>query len=73
MARKDAIEVEGEIVELLPNSMFRVELPNGHRISAHISGKMKLDFIPILPGDKVLLEMSAYDLSKGRITFRQKS
>ena len=73
MARKDVIEVEGKIVELLPNSMFRVELPNGHWISAHISGKMKLDFIRLLPGEKVLLEMSPYDLSKGRITFRQKS
>jgi len=73
MARKDTIEVEGKVVELLPNSMFQVELPNGHQILAHISGKMKLHFIRILPGDKVLLEMSPYDLSKGRITFRQKS
>jgi len=72
MARKDTIEVEGKVVELLPNSMFQVELPNGHQILAHISGKMKLHFIRILPGDKVLLEMSPYDLSKGRITFRQK-
>ncbi len=72
MAKKDAIEVEGKVVELLPNTMFRVELPNGHRILAHISGKMRLHFIRILPGDKVMLEMSPYDLTKGRITFRQK-
>lgn len=72
MARNNAIEVEGKVVEQLPNTMFRVELPNGHRIQAHISGKMRLHFIRILPGDKVLLEMSPYDLSKGRITFRQK-
>jgi translation initiation factor IF-1 len=72
MAKKDAIEVEGKVVELLPNTMFRVELPGGHRILAHISGKMRLHFIRILPGDKVLLQMSPYDLTKGRITFRQK-
>jgi methionyl aminopeptidase len=72
MARKDAIEVEGKVVELLPNTMFRVELSNGHRVLAHISGKMRLHFIRILPGDKVMLEVSPYDLSKGRITFRQK-
>ena len=72
MAKKDAIEVEGKVIELLPNTMFRVELPNGHRVLAHISGKMRLHFIRILPGDKVLLEMSPYDLTKGRITFRQK-
>ena len=72
MAHKDSIEVEGKVVELLPNTMFRVELPNGHRILAHISGKMRLNFIRILPGDKVLLELSPYDLTKGRITFRQK-
>ena len=72
MARNNAIEVEGKVVDLLPNSMFRIELPNGHRILAHISGKMRLHFIRILPGDKVLVEMSPYDLSKGRITFRQK-
>ena len=65
MARKDAIEVEGKVVELLPNTMFRVELPNGHRVLAHISGKMRLHFIRILPGDKVLLEMSPYDLTEG--------
>ena len=72
MAKNDAIKVEGKVVELLPNTMFRVELPNGHRVLAHISGKMRLHFIRILPGDKVLLEMSPYDLTKGRITFRQK-
>src|SRR6266480_7869033 len=72
MARKDAIEVEGTVVELLPNTMFRVELSNGHRVLAHISGKMRLYFIRILPGDKVMLEVSPYDLSKGRITFRQR-
>src|SRR2546421_12500372 len=72
MARKDAIEVEGTVVELLPNTMFRVALPNGHRVLAHISGKMRLHFIRILPGDKVMLEVSPYDLSKGRITYRQK-
>jgi translation initiation factor IF-1 len=72
MARKDVIEVEGKVAELLPNTMFRVELPNGHPILAHISGKMRLHFIRILPGDKVMVEMSPYDLTKGRITFRQK-
>jgi translation initiation factor IF-1 len=72
MARKDVIEVEGKVVELLPNTMFRVELPNGHRLLAHISGKIRLHFIRILPGDKVMVEMSPYDLTKGRITFRQK-
>jgi translation initiation factor IF-1 len=65
-------KVEGTVVELLPNTMFRVELPNKHRILAHISGKMRLNFIRLLPGDKVMVEMSPYDLSKGRITFRQK-
>ncbi|MFZ4482422.1 MAG: translation initiation factor IF-1 [Chthoniobacterales bacterium] len=72
MAKKDAIEVEGKVVELLPNTMFRVELPNGHRLLAHISGKMRLHFIRILPGDTVMLELSPYDLSKGRITYRRK-
>jgi translation initiation factor IF-1 len=72
MARKDVIEVEGRVVELMPNSMFRIELPNGHRLVSHISGKMRLRFIRILPGDKVMVEMSPYDLTKGRITFRQK-
>jgi len=72
MAKKDAIEVEGKVVELLPNTMFRVELANGHRILAHISGRMRLNFIRILPGDKVMVEMSPYDLSKARITYRHK-
>ena len=72
MPEIDAIQVEGTVVELLPNTMFRVELANGHRILAHISGKMRLNFIRILPGDKVMVEMSPYDLTKGRITFRQK-
>ena len=72
MACKDAIEVEGTVLELLPNTMFRVEIPGCRRVLAHISGKMRLHFIRILPGDKVMLEISPYDLSKGRITFRQK-
>jgi translation initiation factor IF-1 len=72
MARKDVIEAEGRIVELLPNSLFMVALRNGHTLVAHISGKMRLHFIRILPGDKVMVEMSPYDLTKGRITFRQK-
>jgi translation initiation factor IF-1 len=72
MARKDAIEVEGTIVELLPNTMFRVDIPVGRRVLAHISGKMRLHFIRILPGDKVMLEVSPYDLSKGRIIYRQR-
>ncbi|HEX4630983.1 MAG TPA: translation initiation factor IF-1 [Chthoniobacterales bacterium] len=72
MARKDAVEVEGTVGELLPNTMFRVAPPSGHKLLAHISGKMRLHFIRILPGDKVMLEVSPYDLSKGRITYRQK-
>jgi translation initiation factor IF-1 len=72
MARKDAIEVERTVVELLPKTMFRVAIPGGRRVLAHISGKMRLHFIRILPGDKVMLEISPYDLSKGRITYRQK-
>lgn len=72
MAKKDAIEVEGKVVELLRNTMFRVELGNGHRILANISGKMRLHFIRILPGDTVRVEMSPYDLTKGRITYRAK-
>ena len=72
MARRDVIEVEAKVIELLPNTMFRVELPNGKRILAHVSGKMRLHFIRILPGDKVMLEMSPYDLTKGRITFRHR-
>jgi translation initiation factor IF-1 len=72
MARKDAIEVEGTVVELLPNTMFRVDIPSGRRVLAHISGKMRLHFIRILPGDKVMLQISPYDLSKGRIIYRQR-
>ncbi len=69
---KESIRVGGEVKEVLPNTMFRVTLENGHEILAHISGKMRLNFIRILPGDKVTVEMSPYDLSKGRIVFRQK-
>ena len=72
MARKDAIEVEGTVVELPPNTMFCVDVPGGRRELAHISGKMRLHFIRILPGDKVMLEVSPYDLSKGRIIYRQR-
>jgi len=73
MAKEEAIEVEGTVVETSPNAMFRVELPNGHRILAHISGKMRMHFIRILPGDKVTVELSPYDLTRGRITYRSKS
>ncbi|MEA1933232.1 MAG: translation initiation factor IF-1 [Thermodesulfobacteriota bacterium] len=73
MAKEEAIQVEGTIVEPLPNAMFRVELANGHRVLAHISGKMRMHFIKILPGDRVTLELSPYDLSRGRITFRSKN
>jgi translation initiation factor IF-1 len=72
MPKKEAIEVEGTVVEALPNAMFRVELANGHRVLAHISGKMRLHFIRILPGDKVLVELSPYDLRRGRVTYRFK-
>ena len=72
MAKQEAIEQEGKIVEALSNAMFRVELENGHIVTAHISGKMRLHYIKLLPGDKVKLEMSPYDLTKGRITFRYK-
>ncbi len=72
MPKKESIEVEGTVVESLPNAMFRVELPNGHRVLAHISGKIRLHYIRILPGDKVLVELSPYDLSRGRITYRLK-
>lgn len=68
----DSIEVEGEVLELLPNTKFKVKLPNGHILTAHISGKMRMHFIKILPGDKVLLEVSKYDLEKGRIIYRSK-
>jgi translation initiation factor IF-1 len=72
MAKEEAIEVEGVVIETLPNAMFRVELTNGHRILAHISGKMRMHFIKILPGDKVLVELSPYDLKRGRIVYRNK-
>ncbi len=72
MPKKDAIEVEGTITEALPNAMFRVELANGHRVLAHVSGKIRLNFIKILPGDRVLVELSPYDLARGRITYRFK-
>lgn len=72
MSKEDVIQVEGTVIEPLPNAMFRVELPNGHRILAHISGKMRMHFIKILPGDKVKVELSPYDLNRGRITFRDK-
>lgn len=72
MAKEEGIEVEGKILEALPNAMFRVELDNGHKILAHISGKMRMNFIKILPGDKVKVQLSPYDLSRGRITFRIK-
>ncbi len=70
MPKGDAIEVEGKVVEPLPNAMFRVELENGHRVLAHVSGKIRLNFIRILPGDRVLLELSPYDLTRGRIIYR---
>lgn len=72
MAKEEAIEVEGTVLETLPNAMFRVELPNGHIVLAHISGKMRMHFIKILPGDKVTVELSPYDLTRGRITYRSK-
>jgi len=72
MAKEETISVEGEVVEPLPNAMFRVKLDNGHVVLAHISGKMRMHFIKILPGDKVTLELSPYDLSRGRITYRYK-
>lgn len=70
MAKKEVIEVEGRVTEPLPNAMFRVELDNGHEVLAHISGKLRLNFIRILPGDRVRVELSPYDLSRGRITYR---
>jgi translation initiation factor IF-1 len=72
MPKKEAIEVEGTVVEPLPNAMFRVELADGHKVLAHISGKIRLHYIRILPGDKVLVELSPYDLSRGRIVYRFK-
>ncbi len=72
MSKQDVIEVEGTVVEALPNAVFRVELQNGHKVLAHISGKLRTHFIKILPGDRVTIEMSPYDLTKGRITWRYK-
>ena len=72
MSKEDVLEVEGKVLEALPNAMFKVELENGHKVLAHISGKLRMHFIKILPGDKVTVEISPYDLSKGRITWRAK-
>ena len=73
MAKEEAIQVEGMVVEALPNAVFRVELENGHKILAHVAGKMRMHFIRILPGDKVTVELSPYDLTRGRITFRTRT
>ena len=73
MSKSDVIEMEGKVVEALPNAMFQVELQNGHQIRAHISGKMRMNFIRIYPGDKVTIELSPYDLTRGRITWRSKN
>ncbi len=72
MPKKEAIEVEGTVVEALPSATFRVVLPNGHKVLAHISGKMRVHYIRILPGDRVLVQLSPYDLSRGRVTYRFK-
>ena len=72
MSKSDVIEMEGKVIEALPNAMFQVELPNGHQILAHISGKMRMNFIRIYSGDKVTIEISPYDLTRGRITWRSK-
>ena len=72
MSKEDVIEVEGTVVEALPNAMFQVELENGHVVLAHVSGKMRMNFIRILPGDKVTMELTQYDLNRGRITYRFK-
>ena len=72
MSKDDVIEVEGKIIEALPNAMFQVELENGHKVLAHISGKLRMNFIRILPGDKVTIELSPYNLTRGRITWRAK-
>ncbi|MGE5417892.1 MAG: translation initiation factor IF-1 [Acidobacteriota bacterium] len=72
MMKEDVIEVEGKVIEPLPNAMFRVELDNGHKVLAHISGKMRMNFIRILPGDRVTVELSPYDLNRGRIVYRFK-
>lgn len=73
MSKDDVIEMEGKVIEALPNAMFQVELPNGHRIMAHVSGKIRMNFIRIYPGDKVTIELSPYDLTRGRITWRSKN
>lgn len=72
MSKDDVIEVEGTVIEALPNAMFQVELENGHKVLAHISGKLRMNFIRILPGDRVTIELSPYDLTRGRITWRAK-
>ena len=72
MSKQDVIEVEGKVLEALPNAMFQVELENGHVVLAHVSGKMRMNFIRILPGDKVTIELTPYDLTRGRITYRFK-
>ncbi len=72
MSKEDVIELEGTVIEALPNAMFMVEIPGGHKILAHISGKLRMNFIRILPGDKVTVQMSPYDLTRGRITWRSK-
>ena len=72
MSKEDMMELEGTVVEAMPNAMFQVEIPGGHKILAHISGKLRMNYIRILPGDKVTVEMSPYDLTKGRITWRSK-
>lgn len=72
MAKEEAIEVEGTVLETLPNAMFKVEIKGGHKVLAHVSGKMRMHFIKILPGDRVLLQLSPYDLSRGRIVYRSK-
>ncbi|MCI5996778.1 MAG: translation initiation factor IF-1 [Peptoniphilaceae bacterium] len=72
MSKKDVIEVEGTVIDAMPNTIFKVKLVNGHEITAHISGKLRMNYIRILPGDKVLVELSPYDLTKGRITWRNK-
>jgi translation initiation factor IF-1 len=72
MAKEETIQVEGKVIEPLPNAMFKVELDNGHQVLAHVSGKMRMNFIRILPGDKVTVELSPYDLTRGRIVYRYK-
>ena len=72
MSKKDVIEVEGTVIDAMPNTIFKVKLANGHEITAHISGKLRMNYIRLLPGDKVLVELSPYDLTKGRITWRNK-